>query len=844
MFLRRLLEFSSSQDITKQGISFMKSLLESRSNIIESNDIDKLLELANDKTKEQKRKTKTQQIKSKLKIDMTTKSMKVGLHRFKKDVKQLGMVSVIKQKMKNFLNRARSKKGGANNGEGFQLGDFKDYLEEFLCSDNTKIGENTLLVEYFKQDQKHVLMLIKFITSPYSYSLSYLFIERHRPLIDKFGEIYIEKIRTFRDYSLLENAETEKLRKIMAMAFGTHGIEENDDPEQEIIADKSIYFIRAFCAAMVLSDRDNHMLLAKYNSIFVEEFCIEIEKSMKTDIIVNHLKLILYLYRFYMQTEPARFLKGFLKHGLLHQLLHNIDREGVVDFLVSLMNPADHIQSLPDHQQLIMWRYAKESGLFQDLADISLFGHKGLKRNKFDKSYISSELLYIIDLIDINGYEIYSTPLQKLIYNDAFYLEDPSMYLISEDFLDNKSLDIDRIFEYDTGKSLMRNGSIFRRNSKVFPKFEENKQPLTKRTEIIHEEPTKNELMTSRQMPSLITKLKLKTGRKLSRNRADKLNSTASKLFGRKNLSYEVKKGILLSNRSTRIPTIQRKIEDSEMFEESMSSSISIEQQIATANAKPIDRSVYYVGNKMSIVKRKRDSLKGIFPRSQAFKRAKTLVASNSLKLAYWFEMLIHGKRRKMRHPEQEKPSTNANQSSVASPKNEDDDEKSELNPEKIICEIVSKEAELILRDPEFDLNMIEQIEYLSCASAKALYFIVLGGKSYDDSQFSKNLGTQPQEIIYFWEALLKSPPIIETIMIAFLKKFVYSVKYPLLESTGYYLGRTLVLIMSELIESTIVQKYRRDFLDTLLKYSSYIDDLLYKLYKLTKHNRPNTEVL
>ena len=174
---------------------------------------------------------------------------------------------MVTKRVNKFLKKTKEQK--IEKEVKYQINDFKDFLEEFLISDNLRISENGLLVEYLKQDEKNLQILIKFVTNPFSYSLSVFFLEKHKEFIDKYGELYIEKIRTFKDYTLLENAETEKLKKIMAMAFGTQNLSEGDI-DSDIIADKSIYYIRAFYAVMVLSNKDNHVFLATNNSFFID----------------------------------------------------------------------------------------------------------------------------------------------------------------------------------------------------------------------------------------------------------------------------------------------------------------------------------------------------------------------------------------------------------------------------------------------------------------------------------------------------------------------------------------------------------------------------------------------
>lgn len=54
------------------------------------------------------------------------------------------------------------------------LADFKDFLEEFLISDELKIASNSFLINYLKQDDRNLDILISFITQPFNYSVPYL----------------------------------------------------------------------------------------------------------------------------------------------------------------------------------------------------------------------------------------------------------------------------------------------------------------------------------------------------------------------------------------------------------------------------------------------------------------------------------------------------------------------------------------------------------------------------------------------------------------------------------------------------------------------------------------------
>lgn len=105
---------------------------------------------------------------------------KRGILQFKNMIKQRGLLSTIKAKMKKILNKAK-KALDPQEGKLFSLklfleiqhdlADFKDFLEEFLISGNLKISSNSFLINYLRQDDRNLDILISFITQPFNYSV-------------------------------------------------------------------------------------------------------------------------------------------------------------------------------------------------------------------------------------------------------------------------------------------------------------------------------------------------------------------------------------------------------------------------------------------------------------------------------------------------------------------------------------------------------------------------------------------------------------------------------------------------------------------------------------------------
>ena len=438
-------EFSDQQGITSRALDLMKNISYRNIDLIKEHEVEKLMDMARNKRREQRKIKEKKQMQRKLKINIQSKTMKNAIRLFNQDVKKTGLFQVVTKRVNKFLKKTKEQK--IEKEEKYQINDFKDFLEEFLISDNLRISENGLLVEYLKQDEKNLQILIKFVTNPFSYSLSVFFLEKHKEFIDKYGELYIEKIRTFKDYTLLENAETEKLKKIMAMAFGTQNLSEGDI-DSDIIADKSIYYIRAFYAVMVLSNKDNHVFLATNNSFFIDQFFKEVYKSYRQDMIINQFKLILYMYRFYKMVEPEKFAYNFIQYGLIHHLLHNIDRDGVENFLINLLVPNDAVQGLSSSAQLVIWRHLQDCGVAVDLSGICLHAHEAITVNKCDINQFSTASKHSANLVKTNSYQMRKTYLTELFNVECYYWPDSTKYYLPEDLMANNFLDIDQIFDY------------------------------------------------------------------------------------------------------------------------------------------------------------------------------------------------------------------------------------------------------------------------------------------------------------------------------------------------------------------------------------------------------------
>lgn len=767
-YFRHILEFSECSSVTESAVKTMKSILRQNTELMTSNEVEKLTDLGLNQDFHNQMKNNQKKENAKPLISSKTQNLKANIFSFKKEIKKKGMLQVIKEKMRKLVNKPKNQ---PEKEQDFQINDYKDFLEEFLLSENLKIADNKLLVDYLKQDEKNISILIKFITSPFSYSLSTFFVERHRTLIDNVGDIYVEKIRTFRDLSILENYENEKLRKIMSIAFG--GTRFVDEYEYDSIQDKSMYYIRAFYSVMILTDKENHIFLSRNNSIFINQFFKEIHSSLSQPVIVNHMKLLIHLYRFYMLSEPTKFTSNFLRYGLVHNLLHNVDKEGVADFIVTLLNPFDRMQHLDDTSQIIIWRYMKECGFFVDLTSILLKANSGIQINKFDTSYLNSDMTYAINLLDHNGgYQNESPPLLRLMAMDNFYEEKTSKYYLIEEIIPGPSTDIDRIFEYDdkikgsptkinrlkssrnielsisssSRRADMKRGVMLEPVQSPGLNINLNSNSKNNRSTSWKKEPvkifksfrlktegsddtqaskpySKNMVQLSMEKLPNLTPSKFKTNMMSVR---DMSTTSLSNTTGMR-LTFEEKKRIILEKNS-RMLSIQKKT--NLISSDSTYSKLSGDED---SQVEPEESRTFSRSQGKEINRKRRNSNN---PKSYSNRNIfSSLVANSSLKIEFWFELLIFWKRRRMIVPrdsivKKTKPQVILKLTENLSPRmgairKGDFRIKSPkiefINPSKSRAGNVPGESEIILMGEDSKLSNIEQTEYLSLPAARII---------------------------------------------------------------------------------------------------------------------------
>ena len=73
---------------------------------------------------------------------------KQGLLNFKNSIKKNGLLATIKSKVSHFLKTVQNKKKENGFMPERELGDFKDFLEEFLISGDFQISSNKFLISY------------------------------------------------------------------------------------------------------------------------------------------------------------------------------------------------------------------------------------------------------------------------------------------------------------------------------------------------------------------------------------------------------------------------------------------------------------------------------------------------------------------------------------------------------------------------------------------------------------------------------------------------------------------------------------------------------------------------
>jgi len=225
------------------------------------------------------------------------------------------------------------------------------------------------------------------------------------------------------------------MKAIVQLAFGFGDSELDNDTMQN----KSIFFVRSFYAAMFLTDRDNHTFLSKTGTEFISQLFKNIYLSFKETVVVNNLHLIIHLYTFYLNMEPTIFCYNFLKYRLANQLLYNLDKSFVVDFLISLINPFDMMQGIPSKHLTLIWKDFGLCNFFLDVSSVMLRGPDGITEDKFDRNYLNSEMEVII-----KSFEPHIDKCENKISPLLILLKSFSQEKFAEDMLRIK-IDIDQI---------------------------------------------------------------------------------------------------------------------------------------------------------------------------------------------------------------------------------------------------------------------------------------------------------------------------------------------------------------------------------------------------------------
>lgn len=87
------------------------------------------------------------------------------------------------------------------------------------------------------------------------------------------------------------DAETEKLRRILSLAFNSDIDYDAKAPNAEFeMANKEIYLLRAFYATIFLTHPENHVFLVRHNSCFIENLFSQIYTVLRPSVIYQHSK--------------------------------------------------------------------------------------------------------------------------------------------------------------------------------------------------------------------------------------------------------------------------------------------------------------------------------------------------------------------------------------------------------------------------------------------------------------------------------------------------------------------------------------------------------------------------
>ena len=101
-----------------------------------------------------------------------------------------------------------------------------------------------------------------------SLQLSDFFVKFHKKFKIKFKKIKFDHPKTYEQFKLPHDADTEKLRRIMSLAFSSD-LGTGTGPSEADVVNREIYYLRAFYATVFLTQPSNHIFLSRHNSSFL-----------------------------------------------------------------------------------------------------------------------------------------------------------------------------------------------------------------------------------------------------------------------------------------------------------------------------------------------------------------------------------------------------------------------------------------------------------------------------------------------------------------------------------------------------------------------------------------------
>jgi len=184
--LNALFSSVSSIDLIKIGRKITDQICNILSDVLTPVEVDKLKRIARGKEIEQKTEAHIEEMRKRRSLEKEHAQLinfKVNLSQFNALIKENGLLSVVKDKVRRFLNRTKMRKADNHRNRKEipkkrqpELEDFKDFLEETLLSEDLRLSSNPLFASYLKKDSKNLDILLKFITHPFSYDVRHLII--------------------------------------------------------------------------------------------------------------------------------------------------------------------------------------------------------------------------------------------------------------------------------------------------------------------------------------------------------------------------------------------------------------------------------------------------------------------------------------------------------------------------------------------------------------------------------------------------------------------------------------------------------------------------------------------